>query len=808
MWQSAFAPLLNKYYSNSYTKKEEPIKKTINVQKHEEPIQKQQVVVNNKIGNSIKNEDILICIFNYKHDDNAYRWLKALSPYFCVYVLDSGNDKIINDFIQFPNIYYSGLFNEFKKLFKQKNYKWGGIICSDVTVTDENINKFIDRVKWLNTTTNVGIWQAAADASSRSIHGHVTNNELIQYKLWIEGWLIFMRNDIINKMPIVSKDNLYGWNLDTVAEVISYNLNLLNIIDNNCVVHHPAERGYPENPARQQGLAWEKSVLSKLKMVRPSLNNIKQFPITYAHTNDVTFIMINRGGQHIQKVINNFKNTFNSCFSKINFIIVQQDDNTPFKRAQLINIGVKFSNSEYIGIIDNDIINLDKFNPIEIYNIFKHGYVAFDKISQLDENNKIIVTEPRLSGFGAFNFMKREDFINVNGETNLCAGWGIEDNIFQFKYNFNRYKHTLGHIYHKKRMNDCPKLTDFNKTILTKYQNKQIDYLKDGYYQLLFNINSISNNGDICYINVSNISVVPDFKYLDLYKKLKSIELLYIPKNNIKLYGMTLVYNESKMIPYIMPYYERLGFDKLVIYDNESTDNSVELLKQYPFVEIRTFKTNGKNNRIQSELKSNFYKEFIDSKNTWLYISDFDEVIYYNGNFKDYLQKKNNEGYTCLNQTMFELLSDVFPNISDGKLIHEKCKFGNIWNDVSGGAKMTLFKVDNIKNMQYSPGAHTVNVQAKSECKSLNHQEIKSFHIKYIDYNYCFEKTKNASSRRSIEDKNKGFGIQYNKLNNQDEFKTFWNNKKKNVIKLNEYLNNIYEDTSKYEKSKIIWKTI
>jgi hypothetical protein len=86
-------------------------------------------------------------------------------------------------------------------------------------------------------------------------------------------------------------------------------------------------------------------------------------------------------------------------------------------------------------------------------------------------------------------------------------------------------------------------------------------------------------------------------KYIWTYKiKINKCEIKYM--NNIKLYGMTLTYNESKMIPYIMPYYERLGFDKLVIYDNESTDNTVDLLKKYPFVEIRTFKTEGKNNRI------------------------------------------------------------------------------------------------------------------------------------------------------------------------------------------------------------------
>ena len=84
------------------------------------------------------NKSVLICIFNYKHDDNARRWLNLLSPHFDTYVLDSGNDNICKDFIQFSNIYYSGLFNETKKIVKNKPYKWIGIICSDVTIRDKN----------------------------------------------------------------------------------------------------------------------------------------------------------------------------------------------------------------------------------------------------------------------------------------------------------------------------------------------------------------------------------------------------------------------------------------------------------------------------------------------------------------------------------------------------------------------------------------------------------------------------------------------------------------------------------------------
>ena len=74
----------------------------------------------------------------------------------------------------------------------------------------------------------------------------------------------------------------------------------------------------------------------------------------------------------------------------------------------------------------------------------------------------------------------------------------------------------------------------------------------------------------------------------------------------MKIAGVTLCFNESNMIKYVMPYWDRIKPDKLIVYDNMSTDNTVELLKQYPYVEVRTFDTGGKfcdktNSRIKTE---------------------------------------------------------------------------------------------------------------------------------------------------------------------------------------------------------------
>jgi len=37
-----------------------------------------------------------------------------------------------------------------------KQYKWVGIITSDVTIEEKYENILIDKIKWLLTTTNIG----------------------------------------------------------------------------------------------------------------------------------------------------------------------------------------------------------------------------------------------------------------------------------------------------------------------------------------------------------------------------------------------------------------------------------------------------------------------------------------------------------------------------------------------------------------------------------------------------------------------------------------------------------------------------
>ena len=146
------------------------------------------------------------------------------------------------------------------------------------------------------------------------------------------------------------------------------------------------------------------------------------------------------------------------------------------------------------------------------------------------------------------------------------------------------------------------------------------------------------------------------------------------------------------MIPYVMPYYERMKIDKLIVYDNYSTDNTVAMLQSYPFVEVRKFQSDGMNEQIHINIKNEVWKAYKNDYD-WCICSDFDEVIYCQTDFKDMLAKKMADGKTVFRQTMLNLYGYNAPSYNT--LVHEEIVNGCLWKDfdtnINWGMKTLLF---------------------------------------------------------------------------------------------------------------------
>ncbi len=285
---------------------------------------------------------------------------------------------------------------------------------------------------------------------------------------------------------------------------------------------------------------------------------------------DVTFIIPNRGG-YIDVVIENFRDTFSKYFDTIKFIVIEQCDATPFKKGQLYNIANHYVDTEYVGLIDNDAYNLNEFNPIEVYNEFRHPYVAFNKISQIrftEDGYEVLKTDDRIYGFGMFDFMGAEDFKSINGFSNLCAGWGAEDNIFYLRANLDRYTNILGHIAHEKRNNLFPELSENNRMVYYEYLRGELDSNFDGYNQTVYNICYDRTEENIRYIGVDKIGVDETFRYMNHILKMDDIINKSNPDCSKYENGISICVTAYKSVDYIKRTLDSIKFQTYFLENN------------------------------------------------------------------------------------------------------------------------------------------------------------------------------------------------------------------------------------------------
>lgn len=227
-------------------------------------------------------------------------------------------------------------------------------------------------------------------------------------------------------------------------------------------------------------------------------------------------------------------------------------------------------------------------------------------------------------------------------------------------------------------------------------------------------------------------------------------------------------YNEEIILPYFLKHYSQFT-TKITVYDNMSTDNSVNIMKSYG-VNVIPFDTKNKfeESRLM-DIRNNCWKK---SNAKWVIVCDCDELIY-NTNLVNILKNIN---ATHIITEGYQMMSEVLPS-TNGQ-IYDEIKQGFLIPDYS---KPCVFKPNEIKEINFAPGSHTA--KPTGNVVSVNNSGLKLLHYKYINRSILINKYKNYAIRQSEEMKKKGWGNyqQWTEsiLNNQ--FDT-WFKQCKNVI--------------------------
>jgi glycosyltransferase involved in cell wall biosynthesis len=167
----------------------------------------------------------------------------------------------------------------------------------------------------------------------------------------------------------------------------------------------------------------------------------------------------------------------------------------------------------------------------------------------------------------------------------------------------------------------------------------------------------------------------------------------------MKIHVYAIAWNEEVIMPYFLRYYSEFC-DRIVIYDNESTDRTPEIVRACPNAEIRSWSGNEINEYRYLEIKQSCYRDSRGEAD-WVIVCDADEFLFH-PNIVERLEFYKNTGVTLPKVTGYEIV----PNC---ELKPEE----NLPYVYQSGARATNFDKRMIFNpkldVQFAPGCHTLS---------------------------------------------------------------------------------------------------
>jgi glycosyltransferase involved in cell wall biosynthesis len=253
----------------------------------------------------------------------------------------------------------------------------------------------------------------------------------------------------------------------------------------------------------------------------------------------------------------------------------------------------------------------------------------------------------------------------------------------------------------------------------------------------------------------------------------------------MKIWAYVTVWNEESMLPYYLRHY--INFcERIIVLDNESTDNTVSIAKEYPNVEVRTYSTeNTFNDYSNLDIKHKCIKEARGNAD-YVIISDCDEFIVH-PNIKEFLT--NNSQYSIIYPAGFQMVSNSFP-IKNGQ-IYDEIKIGtpDPWY-----SKPILINPNMVHEFSWIEGCHEISLDSKYKgsimhpvpesirpegeweghpwgkwkmqfniLDSFNEFPIKLLHFKFLGEDYVNERYTQYANRNSIQNKMNGLAMHYEK---------------------------------------------
>ena len=253
----------------------------------------------------------------------------------------------------------------------------------------------------------------------------------------------------------------------------------------------------------------------------------------------------------------------------------------------------------------------------------------------------------------------------------------------------------------------------------------------------------------------------------------------------MKICWITLCKNEMDILPFVRKYWERISAD-VIVYDNGSTDGSLEYLSDIPYVTIKHFDSDGHNDIIHKNVKEQAYLEY---KNDYdiIIITDMDEVFFFD-DFKAVSEAFIDGGYNVLMTPIISLCEDFKPPYSEDKYLHQLCHkfYRQRMNHMKGFddfSKLSIFNTKVTDKVEMSVGQHYVktlpNMTIMLSNNDFNLHVDKGFGL---DYKYKVRQRMYAN----LSDTNKRYGMAIEYADSYEKLEREYKNNQKNSFDIND----------------------
>lgn len=226
----------------------------------------------------------------------------------------------------------------------------------------------------------------------------------------------------------------------------------------------------------------------------------------------------------------------------------------------------------------------------------------------------------------------------------------------------------------------------------------------------------------------------------------------------------TITYNEEYMLPHFIEHY-RANFPdcRIVVYDNESTDSTVDIARENN-CEVRTYRTNNQlSDRKYLDIKNKCWK----GVNGWVIVADCDEFCDIT---PEELEEEERAGVSIVRFEGYNMVN-----------MEDNMDFHGIRHGIRAESydKYYLFDTRKVYKIGYGFGCHHASPRGMVK---VGGKPFRCRHYKYVNPDHMIARHRVFAARLSDENRQRGFGGHY--LYPPEQIREEFENARQQAIKI------------------------